>query len=93
MQSQPTSVILLAEVRHAELQNEAAQARLARQALTNRSPAASIVVGVGRWLGSALAGPGTLLQDALASLRARQRTTLVSGPGILRCFFALNCRL
>jgi hypothetical protein len=77
MQSQPTSLILLAEVRHAELQNEAAQERLAMQALSNRFPTTNIVAGIGRYLGTALAGIGSLLQDGLTSLRMRQRTTLV----------------
>ena len=77
MQSHPTSFILLVEVRHAELQNEALQERLARQALTNRFPTTNIVPGIGRYLGIALAGIGTLLQDGLTSLRVRQRTTLV----------------
>jgi hypothetical protein len=75
MQSQPTSVIFLAEVRHVELQNEAAQERLAMQALTNRLPPTSIMAGAGRCLGTALAGLGTLLHDGLTSLRVRQRTT------------------
>jgi hypothetical protein len=76
MQSQPTSLILLAEVRHAELQNEAAQERLAMQVLTNGVPTASIVAGVGRRLGIALASTLTLLHDGLTFLRARQRTTV-----------------
>ena len=77
MQSQPTSLILLAAVRHAELQNEAARERLAMQALSNRFPTTNIVAGVRHFLGTALAGIGALLQDGLTSLRVRQRTTLV----------------
>lgn len=77
MQSQPTSLILLAEVRHAELQNEAAQERLAMQALSNEFPATSIVAGVRHYLGIALVRVGTLLPEGLTCLRVRQRTTLV----------------
>jgi hypothetical protein len=76
MQSQPTSLIMLAEVRHAELQAEAAQERLAMQALTKTFPATSIVAGVRRRLGITLAGVGTLIHDGLTFLRARQRTTV-----------------
>ena len=76
MQSQPTSLIMLVEVRHAELQAEAAQERLARQALTNRGPATSIVAGVGWRLKFALDGVLTLLQDGLVCLRVRKRTTV-----------------
>jgi hypothetical protein len=76
MQSQPTSLIMLAEVRHAELQAEAAQERLARQALTNRVPATRIVVGVGYRLRIALDSALTLLQDGLMCLRVRKRTTV-----------------
>ena len=77
MQSQPTSVILLAEVRHAELQNEAAQERLARQALRDRFPAPGIVAAIERRLEIALTGVGALVQGGLTPLRMRQRTTLV----------------
>lgn len=76
MQSQPTSLIMLAEVRHAELQTEAALERLARQALTNRVPATSIVACVGHCLRIALASALMLLQDGLTSMRARKRTTV-----------------
>ena len=77
MQTQPTSVILLAEVRHAELQNEAAQERLARQALSDGFPAPGIVAAIERRLEIALTGVGALVQGGLTSLRMRQRTTLV----------------
>jgi hypothetical protein len=77
MQPQPSSLIMLAEVRHAELQAEAAQERLARQALTHGVPATSIVAGVGGRLRIALASALTLRQDRLICLRVRQRTTLV----------------
>jgi hypothetical protein len=77
MQSQPTSVILLAEVRHAELQNEAAQLRLALQARGNSSPTMNIVASVRHYLRITVAGFGTLIQDGLTSMRVRQRTTLV----------------
>jgi hypothetical protein len=76
MQSQPTSLILLAEVRHAELQAEAAQERLAMQACTKSFPATSIVAGVRRRLGITLASALTLLHDGLTLLHAHQRTTL-----------------
>jgi hypothetical protein len=61
MQSQPTSLILLAEVRHAELQAEVAIERLARRAFPNSSLATSIMAGVGRRLGIMLTGVATLL--------------------------------
>jgi hypothetical protein len=76
MQSQPTSLIMLVEVRHAELQAEAAPERLARQVLNNGVPTTGIVAGVGRRLGIALASTVTLLHDGLTVLRARQRTTV-----------------
>jgi hypothetical protein len=76
MQSQPTSLILLAEVRHAELQAEAAQERLAMQAIANRFPETSLVVGVECCLKSKLTSALTLLHDRLRFLRARQRTTV-----------------
>jgi hypothetical protein len=76
MQSQPTSLIMLAEVRHVELQHEAAQERLALQACT-RFPPKSIAEIVRRRLGIALDSALTLLHDGLTLLRARQRTTLV----------------
>jgi hypothetical protein len=76
MQSQSTSLNMLAEVRHAELQAEAAQERLAMQVLNNGVPTTSIVAGVGRRLGIALASTVTLLHDGLTYLRARQRTTV-----------------
>jgi hypothetical protein len=76
MQSQPTSLIMLAEVRHAELQAEAAQERLAMQVLNNGGPTTSIVTGVGRRLGIALVSTVTLLHDGLTFLRIRQRTTV-----------------
>jgi hypothetical protein len=76
MQSQPTSLIMLAEVRHAELQAEAAQERLARQACTTRFSPTSMVVGVGRHLRMMLVSALTLVHDGLTFVRARQRTTL-----------------
>jgi hypothetical protein len=76
MQSQPTSLILLAEARHAELQHEAAQERLAGQALTTRFSLTSMVVRVGSRVGVKVAGALTLLHDGLTFMRARQRTTL-----------------
>jgi hypothetical protein len=76
MQSQPTSLILLAEVRHAELQTEAARERLARQACTTRFSLTSMVVGVGRRPGVTVASALTLLHDGLTFMGARQRTTL-----------------
>jgi hypothetical protein len=76
MQSQPTSLILLAEVRHAELQTEAAQERLAMQALTTRLTATSIVAGVACRLRITLASALAQLHDGLKFLHARQRTTL-----------------
>jgi hypothetical protein len=82
MQSQPTSLILLAEVRHAELQHEAAQERLAMQALTTRLPATSIVAGVECRLRITLASALTLLHDGLTFLHARQRTTLGCPPAL-----------
>ena len=77
MQSQPTSLIMLAGVRHAELQAEAAQERLAMQSRTNSFQPTSTVAGVGRRLGIALASAITPLHEGLTFLRARQRTTLV----------------
>jgi hypothetical protein len=76
MQSQPTSLILLAEVRHAELQTEAARERLAMQACTTRFSLTSMVVGVRRRLGVTVSFAITLLHDGFTFMRARQRTTL-----------------
>ena len=76
MQSQPTSLILLAEVRHAELQAEAAQERLAKQARTTRFPPTSIMADVRRRLGTTLASTCTLVQSGLTSLQRSQRTTV-----------------
>jgi hypothetical protein len=70
MQSQSTSLIMLAEVRQAELQAEAAQERFARQALNNGVPATSVVAGLGRRLGITLASTFTLLHVGLTFLRA-----------------------
>jgi hypothetical protein len=77
MHSQPTSFILLAEIRHAELQAEAAQERLTMQALTNRHPATSIVAGVGHRLGTTLTSAVVVLHKEFTSLRAHMRTRLV----------------
>jgi hypothetical protein len=76
MQSQPTSLILLAEARHAELQHEAAQERLAGQALTTRFSLTSVVIGVKSHLGATVASAFAQLHDGLRVLHARQRTTL-----------------
>jgi hypothetical protein len=76
MQSQPTSLIMLVEVRHAELQAEAAQERLARQVLNTGVPTTTIVAGGVRRLGIAFANTLTPLHDGLTFLRACQRTTV-----------------
>ena len=75
MQSQPTSLILLAEVRHAELQAEAAQQRLVHQARPTRFPPTSIMADVRRRLGTTLASTRTVLQSGLTFAHMRQRTT------------------
>jgi hypothetical protein len=63
MQSQPTSFILLAEVRHAELQAEAAHERLAMQARGDRFPPMRFVTPIRHLLGIRFAGGDTLLHD------------------------------
>lgn len=63
MHPHPDSLLLLADIRYHELQNEAARTRLVREAYGNGPPLSSVVVAMGSRLGLALTRAAELLRD------------------------------
>jgi hypothetical protein len=79
MQPQPLSVMIMADVRHAELQREGARLRSVRQASASASRRPGSVVAMRHHVAAAFARAGDLLQRQVSAKRGhRERLDTIS---------------
>jgi hypothetical protein len=81
MQPQPLSVMIMSDVRHAELQREGARLRNVRQASASASRRSGSVVAMRHHVAAALVRAGGLLQRQVSAKRGdRDRLATFPAP-------------